>query len=222
MVQYTINKTQLAIFIISALISVVFLILILFLVLNSQSEFFKWYFILLVVFIFCVSSIPLYLSITYLFEDLNKTIQFDNITKSLIIKKGRKEKIVKRSEIIAAYKVMCDPYSSSRLKFYWYKYVLLIKNGKERIFITNLICNPEDILNFLKIKYKTFYWNIPVLSRSTGSEFLTTDEFIEKVIEYEEYFINHSDEQLNAIIHDSKTYTEYARQAASNLLKKNK
>ena len=64
------------------------------------------------------------------------------------------------------------------------------------------------------------YWNIPIISRAIGSEFLTNVEFKEKVKEFEEEYQNYSREQLEEIVSKKEIYTEYARQAASELLKK--
>jgi len=164
--------------------------------------------------------IPFFLSITYIIEDLNKTVQFDYKNQILIVKKKNEIINIKKNEIIAAYQVIADDFIGSRLNFPWYKYVLIIKKGRKRVFITNLICKPEEVLSFFKINYKTINRYVPVISRSIGSEFLTSEEFNEKVMEYEEFYKDYSKEKLENVVNNSNIYTEQARQAASNLLKR--
>ncbi len=186
----------------------------------SQNGSLFWAIYIFLVSLFILSLIPLYLSLTYIIEDINKTVQFDFTNKVIVIKKKGKITTIKKDEIIAAYQVMVNMYSGARNSLPWFKYLLIIKNERERICITNLICDPEDVLSFLKIKYKTIYWNIPIISRAIGSEFLTNVEFKEKVKEFEEEYQNYSREQLEEIVSKKEIYTEYARQAASELLKK--
>ena len=106
--------------------------------------------------------IPVFLSVTYIIEDLNKTVQFDFKNHILVVKKKNEIIDIKRNDIIAAYQIIADKFIGVRINFPWYKYVLIIKNGRKRVIITNLICNPEEIFSFFKIKYKTINWFVPV------------------------------------------------------------
>jgi hypothetical protein len=217
---YKVKPLKLFIFIVTALFSVVFFIFLIHIALSAEKDWTKWITFAFLAFLFIVTSIPFFLSLTYILEDWGKTVQFDEINHLLKISKKGNITTIKRDEIIAAYQVMYDQYSGSRVRFFWYKYAMIIKKERERVIITNLICEPEEVLSFFKIHYKTFFWNIPVISRSMGSEFLTTEEFNEEVAEFEENFRNYSKEQLQNVLRNPQTYTDYARKAASNLLDK--
>jgi|WetSurMetagenome_2_1015567.scaffolds.fasta_scaffold166558_2 hypothetical protein len=215
-----VKPLQLIIFITSALVSVFFFVLFFRAALSNEKDLTKWIIIAFYVLMFIWVSIPTYLSITYILEDWNKTIKFDEENQILTIIKRKKVTTINRNEIIAAYEVKVDRYKTSSFSYSWYKYALIMRKERERIFITNLICNPEEVLSFFKIQYKSIFWNIPVISRNIGSEFLTTDEFNKLVVEFEEEFQNYSKEQLQNVLRNPQTYTDYARRAASNLLDK--
>jgi hypothetical protein len=213
-----VKPIKLIAFIALALAYILVLAYILFPAFNGKGIVSSKPFLVFIVVLFIFFLIPFFLSITYIIEDLNKTVQFDYKNQILVVKKKNEIINIKKNDIIAAYQVIADDFIGVRLNFPWYKYVLIIKKGRKIIFITNLLCNPEEVFSFFKIKYKTINWFIPFISRSIGSEFLTTEEVNEKVMEYEEFYKDYSTDQLEDIVKNSKTYTEQARQAASNLL----
>ena len=63
---------------------------------------------------------------------------------------------------------------------------------------------------------------MPLIDKLLGEGLLTTKEFEEKVLEFEDLFKDHSNAKLANIINQKKVYADYAREAASRLLKKRK
>ena len=172
--------------------------------------------ILIAFFVFFSASI--YLTVTYLFEDFNKSLTLDNLSSTIIITKGKTEVKIFRNEIIAVYYVLVDKDSKVRYRQTSFEYIILVLIERKHFIITNLICEPLTILKFIDITYKTTYYNIAVIDRDLGSEVLTTEEFHDKVKEFESNFKNYSIQDLINIISDKKSYMNYTREAAKNVL----
>ena len=84
---------------------------------------------------------------------------------------------------------------------------MLILKERKRVYITNLICEPLEILKTIETGYK-YVGRDSYGICGIGSEILTTDEFNNKVMKFEKEFKDHSVNELENIIHDKNTYTE--------------
>jgi len=175
-----VKSFKLVLFIFLSLLSIIFFIYLLFSFLINKNDLPFLPILIFIIILLLFSLIPFFLSLTYIIEDLCKTVQFDFKNQVLVVKKKNEIINIKKSDIIAAYKIVADEFIGVRLNFPWYKYVLIIKKGGKRVYITNLICDPEEIFSVFKIKYKTINWFIPVISRGIGTEFLTSDAFGKK------------------------------------------
>lgn len=164
--------------------------------------------------------IPLILSSCYLYVDLTKKVIIDEKNKALIIKKSGKDTIITRHDILDSCIIRTKKYGFSRSSFPLYRYVILVLSERRRIFITNLLCEPEYIMNVLNLKNNVVETTIPFLDWKYGNGILTTKEFESKVIEYETLFQDHTDKTLNNIVLQKETYADYAREAAKRILKK--
>lgn len=162
--------------------------------------------------------LPLFLSCCYLYCDLTKKVFIDEINQILIIRKSGKNLVITPKEILDACIIRTNP--GNRSLFPLYRYVILILKERRRIFITNLLCEPEYIFNVLGLKMNVVESVIPFFDLNFGNAILTTKEFELKVLEYENLFKEHSDKMLNNIILQKETYTDYAREAAKRILKK--
>jgi hypothetical protein len=118
---YKVKPLQLIFFIIQALSSAGVLVFLIRAGFHDDKDIRLWIVLLLLLIIFMWSFIPFYLSITYIFEDWNKTVQFDEVNHVLLVTKRGNTTTIKRDEIIAAYQVMVYKYSGSRMSFPWFK-----------------------------------------------------------------------------------------------------
>lgn len=162
--------------------------------------------------------LPLFLSCCYLYCDLTKKVFIDEINKTIIIRKRSKDLVITPKDILDACIIRTNP--GNRSLFPLYKYVILVLKERRRIFITNLLCEPEYIFNVLGLKMNVVESVIPFFDLNYGNAFLTTKEFELKVLEYENSLKDHSDKMLNDIILQKETYADYAREAAKRILKK--
>lgn len=225
--KYKLKFNKLIIFFLVSLVPIIsWIFAIKYFIIARPIDWDDWVFYIVILLILLIISITLYLSLTYIIEDINKSVTLDISSHSIIVKKGHKETIISKKEIIASYYVSTREFSRSRFHchwfnyFPWFKYALLIKEERKRYFFTNLICDPIEILSFLDVRFKTVYTNVPYIDRMIGSAFLTKVEFNKKVIEFEGEFKNHSEQELQKIVDKKDIYADYARMAASNLLKK--
>ncbi len=164
--------------------------------------------------------IPLILSSCYLYVDLTKKVFIDEKNKALVIKKSGKDTIITRHDILDSCTIRTKKYGFSRSSLPLYRYVILVLSERRRIFITNLLCEPEYIMNVLNLKNNVVETTIPFLDWKYGNGILTTKEFESKVLEYETIFHDHTDKMLNDIVLQTGTYADYAREAAKRILKK--
>ena len=160
-------------------------------------------------------SIPLILTITYLIEDFKKTIVLNSQTGVLSVENKQDEIKIYKKDIIDFYYVKGNLVRHFTIDF---DYIVIILKERQRIFITRLICNPQDIIDFIGIEPKEISQILPYLDRKIGSAYLTTQEFEEKVKEFIETYKNKSNEELHNICSHSNTYAEYAIAAAKRIL----
>jgi hypothetical protein len=219
---YKLRIKKLLYFIFLTIISIIFCIYIAKAVYNTPNHKIEWAFIPFVVLFLAVYSAPIFLCLTYLIEDFRKTIILDNEFHSIIFQKGKNKITLSPNEIASIYHVLVDKESRFLYRQSSFEYIVIIIKERKRFYITNLICDPSVIINFLKIKDKTIYSNIPFIDRKLGFEVLTTEEFNKNVKEFECNFENYSKDQLIKIINDKGSYMDYARQAAINLLNRKK
>lgn len=217
------RKLKILIFLVSILFSLVF-IGILFKNLNEgYKDLEEIGAILFSIVIMLFVSPPLLLSITYFYTDLTKKVIIDQNQNQIIIKKRRKETIISHEVVMDSFYVKADDFFSyRRYRFPMYKHIVLILKERERVVITNLLCEPELIIETLNLNCKTIYRNIPFIDRFLGGGVLTTKEFESKVLEFENNFQGHSNSMLAEIINQKNIYADYAREAASRILSKRK
>jgi len=168
-------------------------------------------------------SPPLLLSITYFYTDLTKKVIIDQTKNQIVIKKRGKVTIISHDDVMDSFYVKVDDFIGYRsYTFPMYKYIVLILKERERVYITNLLCEPELIIDTLNLNCKTIYRNIPFLNLTLGGAVMTTKEFEIKVLEFENNFQEHSNSMLAEIIDQKNIYADYAREAASRILSKRK
>jgi hypothetical protein len=166
---------------------------------------------------------PLILSVTYFYIDLTKKVYVDKSQKKIIIHKRGRETIIIQDDILDSFYVRVE--NKWRYKGYYfpmYKYIVLILKERKRVFITNLLCDPELIIGTMNLNSKIIYTNVPFINNSLGSGVLTTKEFESKVLEFETNFQEHSNSKLAEIISQRNVYADYAREAATRILNKRK
>ena len=163
------------------------------------------------------------LSTSYLYEDLSKEVFIDRGNKMIIIKKKNKEIIITKSDIVKSFHVKTLKTGRARHNLEnEYEYVLLVLKERKRIFITNLLIEPKEIISFFSLNCTEIIPMIPLIDRKMGSGVLTTDEFEQKVKEFEHSFHDTPNEKLHSIIRDKKVYASHAIEAARRILEKRK
>ncbi len=172
--------------------------------------------------ILIIIGAPFILSITYLYTDLTKKVFINESLKQIIIIKKGKKAIITQSDIVESYLIKVIKRRGTWHKFPYFKYLLLVLKERERVYITNLLVEPESLIELLNIDCKLTHRNVPFISKSYGEDVLTSKEFEEKVLEFEHNFKDHTDSMLLNIVKQKKDYTDYAREAASRILEKRK
>ena len=87
---------------------------------------------------------PIILTISYFIEDFNKRVIL--LEDKIIVKKNNQEIIINRKDIIDFFHVKVDKYNISRYKFSDFEYISIILKENQRIYITNLLCKPNEIV----------------------------------------------------------------------------
>jgi hypothetical protein len=211
------------IFSVSLLISVGLLIYILVNFIESPENLKNTEAIIFVVLLTIFFFPPLILSVTYFYIDLTKKVYVDESTKKIIIHKRGRETIIRQDDILDSFYVRVeDKWRYKGYYFPMYKYIVLILKERKRVFITNLLCDPELIIGTLNLNPKIIYTNVPFINNSLGSGVLTTKEFESRVLEFETSFQEHSNSKLAEIISQRNVYADYAREAATRILNKRK
>ena len=164
------------------------------------------------------------LSTIYLYEDLSKKVFIDREKGLLIIQKRKKETIITKADIADSYHIKARRQGrrSFILHDIGYEYVLLVLNERKRIFITYLLCDPKEIVSLFLLPCTKTKVAIPLLDRGLGSGVLTSEEYEQKVGEFELRFKNFPDEKLHTIVRNRKEYAPTAIEAAKKILEKRK
>lgn len=165
---------------------------------------------------------PLIMSITYFYNDLTKKVIIDKLNNQILIRKKGIEQIITNKDIMGAFYVRVGDYNGTRYRFPSYKYLMIVLKERKRICITNLLCEPDEIIKVLKLNPSIIETNVPLINWSFGSSILTSKEFESKVVEFEKNFDDYSNSKLIDIIKQKNVYADYAREAASRILKKRK
>ena len=155
------------------------------------------------------------LPVSYIIEDYKKKIYIDKENQCIIVKKRGEEIRITNADIIKSYHLKAiHRHHGIR----GYEYVVLILPERKKVYITNLFCDSNDIISFLSLSCETLKaW--PMIDRTIGNAFLTTEEYEDKVNEFLEIFKNHSDDDLCKILRNRQDYAIYAVKAAQILLK---
>ena len=213
---------KILIFSVSFLISSLFVIQLIIIIIKRPEDLKDIGSIIIYILFIVLVGPPLVLSTTYFYIDLTKRVFIDENKKQLIIKSRRKEISITRNDIVESYYVRVASLRGSNYKFPFYKYILLVLKERKRIFITNLLCEPEFLIKHLDLNCKLINSNVPLIDRLLGEGVLTSKEFEDKVLEFENNFQVHSNATLSNIISQKNVYADYAREAASRILKKRK
>jgi len=208
------------IFVASLLISVGFLSYWINLAISNPEDLTNSGYIIMSLFFLVILGPPIVLTITYFYEDLNKIITLKD--KEIIVVKNNQSIVIKRKDIIDSYYVKVDKYNMTRYKFPQYEYILIILKEKKRIYITNLLCKPNLIIDYINLKPEMIYTNVPFIDRQLGDLNLTTQEFEQKVQEFMVNYGDKTEEDLLKICKQSNLYADYAIKAARQLLNKKK
>ena len=178
--------------------------------------------IVVVLLILIFIPLPMILmSAGYLYEHLSKEVFIDREKKLIIIKKGKKEIIITKSDIVESFHV--KGVGRHRIRHYdGYEYVLLVLKERVRIYITYLLIDSQDIISLFSLNCKEIKTATPFIDRGMGAGVLTTKEFEQKVKEFELNFQDYTNEKLHSIILNKKEYASYAIEAAIMILEKRK
>jgi len=208
------------IFIASLLVSVGFLLYWINIAISSPEDLMDFEVIICSLFFLAFLGPPIILTTTYFFEDYNKTIILKD--DKIVVIKNNQSIVIARKDVIDSYYVKVDEYSRSRYQFSQYEYILIVLKEKKRIYITNLLCKPNMIIDYFNLKPEEINTNVPFIDRKLGDLNLTTQEFEKKVQEFIVTFGDKTEEDLLKICKQSNVYADYAIKAARQLLDKKK
>ena len=160
---------------------------------------------------------PIVLTITYFIQDFRKKISVDNTKGILSIRKNNKSFEFRKQDVKEVYHVKVNKSNTSKFQFPMFEYLLFVFEERQKLIVTNLICKPERLLNSLKLTPKVIHTNVPLIDKTMGNSFLTTQEFDAKVNEFYKRYKNKPDNELLEIC-KNKGYAEYAKKAARQIL----
>lgn len=127
---------------------------------------------------------PIVLTITYFIQDFRKEISVDNTKGILSVRKNNKSFDFEKQHLIEVYHVKVNKSNTSKFQFPMFEYLLFVFEERQKLIVTNLICKPERLLNSLKITPKVIHTNVPLIDKTMGNSFLTTQELDAKVNEF--------------------------------------
>jgi hypothetical protein len=158
------------------------------------------------------------LSASYLYVDLTQKVYLDEYNCQIVVKKNISSLTISAQDIVESYHVkVLDPFRQ-RFPLNAYEYIVLALKERAKIYITNLLINPEQISKCLNIKYKLIITRIPFIDWRIRQGILKSDEFEQKVTEFLERFKDYPTSQLAEILSQKSTYADYAREVASRLM----
>jgi len=166
-----------------------------------------------------VSVIYFGISISYLGEDVGKTLVIDKEENALIITKDGKEKQVLIKDIIKCYYVKSSESVFFRSIFYHHEYLVLILENYDKVFITNLIAKPSVIIDELGLKVDKIETYLPYVDKKIGSGVYNNEEYDLKVKAFYLSFVDKSIDELQLICKRSSLYSKYAIIAAKQVIK---
>lgn len=158
-----------------------------------------------------------YLAASYFIEEIKQDVSFNTTGNEIVVKRNGETISITRNEVVDCYYIKVER-QGPRLKCYGFEYILIILKERKRVYITNLRCNPKEVIGVLKINPKELHYMVPVLKRHIGDINQTTNEFVNSVNEFYERFKEKSDEQLLTICSQKNVYTPFAIKAARKLL----
>lgn len=217
MEKLTLKKEKIALLLVSIIITCILLILAVRSILIHKGD------LIFILFILIFSTVPTFLSITYFYQDLTKRVFIDNSKKEILIKRFGKEYLIHHNEIIESFCVKVNPkkIGGKHIRFPLYKYVVIILRDR-KFYITCLLCDPDNLNLILNLNCKMAYSDIPFINPFLGGYVLTTKEFEERVLEFENKYGEYSNARLVDIIKRKSGYADYAREAAMRILNKRK
>jgi len=158
------------------------------------------------------------LSASYLYVDLTKKIFLDEHKNQIIVKRKNNSMTISAQDIVESYHVkVLNPFRR-RLPLNACEYIVPVLKEREKIYITNLLIDPEQISKCLNIKYNLIITRIPFIDWQIGQGVLKSDELEHKVTELLERFQDYPTSQLAEILSQKSTYADNAREAASRLM----
>lgn len=159
------------------------------------------------------------ITLQYLANDWGKEVSFEDGV--IIIKQKGQEIKIRKSDIDQV--TIVGNEHNRRLSSYSYA---RIKTKDSKAFVvTSFIMEPMDLVNKLKVNHKEESVFLPTIRFDIHSEKEKEKirrESEKKKIEFLENFKNYDDSKLRQIISDRKSYTEYAVDAATEILKQRK
>ena len=215
------RKEKILIFLAGILFSLFFMGILIRNLIEGYSDFEVSGAIIISIVLILFASPSLLLSITYFYTDLTKKVIVDK--NQILIKKRGNLTVISQNDVMDSFYVKADEiFSYRKYRFPMYKYIVLILKERKKVYITNLLCEPELIINTLELNTKIIYIGFPFLKWTLGSGVLTSKEYETKVIEFEKNFHEHPDSKLAEIISQRHVYADYAIEAATRILNKRK
>jgi len=186
---------------------------------ENRDLFSDYAFLIIFISFLVIFGIYDFITIEYIREDIGKKIRINPKLRELHIEKNGVIKIINRGDVFKSYLVESRNNWNNRNPFINHKYLaLLLKNG-DLIIVTNLLADPNNILNSLKINYSLIKTTLPNLDYKLGSGFLTKSEYDKKVAEFYHNFKGKTIEELTEITKNGHIYERYAIESARKLLK---
>lgn len=159
------------------------------------------------------------ISFSFLREDIGKTVVIEKKKNAFIITKDGKEIKFHVNEIIECYYVKSAQSFLNRTIFYYHKYLNLVLYNYDKIFITNLIANPEVIIGELGLKIDEIKTYLPYVDKRIGNAIYNKQEYGIKVKEFYLLYAPKSIDELKLICKKSRIYSKYAIIAAKQIIR---
>ncbi len=87
------------------------------------------------------------LTVTYLLEDLRKSVLIDFNNQLVSVTKNGKTKVIKITDIVKSYHIRVEIKTYTHLfKCPFYEHIFLVLKERERYIITNLLCKPKLLI----------------------------------------------------------------------------
>ena len=149
--------------------SIVFISILTNIAMKQQTQTINWEAIIVVAFaIIALTGSPIILTANYFIEDINKIIRIEDNT--IHVDKGMAKKTFKKQDIKYFYRVKVDDYSLSAKNSLRrnYEYFIIILKDKEFIYLTNLICKPNEFITAVGLTPEEINVWFPYIDRNIG------------------------------------------------------